>query len=128
LSDRALQDALEQIAEACREAREFAGDLTKEQLEANRMALRAVERSLEIIGEAAKRVSNKKYADFVARHPEVDWSGWAGFRDRLAHSYESIKYDYTWDILKTDLLVLEKHLPAIRVDAATFMRNQGGGR
>jgi len=44
---------------------------------------RAFVRSLEIIGEAAKKVP----ADLRALHPEIDWRGMAGMRDRLIHDY-----------------------------------------
>ncbi len=46
---------------------------------------RAFIRSLEIIGEAAKRVPDS----FRTRHPEVTWRGMAGMRDRLIHGWFS---------------------------------------
>ena len=44
---------------------------------------RAFVRSLEIIGEAAKKVPE----DFRAQHPEVEWRAMAAMRDRLIHAY-----------------------------------------
>ena len=44
---------------------------------------RAFVRSLEIIGEAAKRIP----ADFKDEHPEIEWRSMAGMRDRLIHGY-----------------------------------------
>jgi uncharacterized protein with HEPN domain len=44
---------------------------------------RAFVRSLEIIGEAAKKVPD----DFRATHPTVEWRAMAGMRDRLIHNY-----------------------------------------
>jgi uncharacterized protein with HEPN domain len=54
---------------------------------------RAFVRSLEIIGEAVKRLPR----DWRARHPEVEWQLIAGMRDHLIHGYFSVDYDIVWD-------------------------------
>ena len=48
----------------------------------------AVERALEIIGEAARRVSRETRD----AHPEIPWAGIIGFRNVLAHEYGTIDY------------------------------------
>lgn len=48
----------------------------------------AIERALEIIGEAARRVSHET----TAAHPEIPWKGIIGFRNVLAHEYGAIDY------------------------------------
>ena len=68
-----LEDILENALAAC----EFASGLTDEGFVADRKALYAVMRALEIIGEAAKRIPD----DVRARHPDIDWRGMAGLRD-----------------------------------------------
>lgn len=52
----------------------------------------AVERRLEIIGEAARGVSPQ----FQAAHPEIPWRGIIGQRNVLAHDYGEIRYDDLW--------------------------------
>jgi len=52
----------------------------------------AVERYLEIIGEAAKHVP----ADIRTRYPQVNWRQAAGMRDVLAHDYPSIDIEVLW--------------------------------
>lgn len=49
---------------------------------------RALERTLEILGEAAKRVSPR----FQAAHPELEWRGLTGLRNVLAHEYGRINH------------------------------------
>jgi uncharacterized protein with HEPN domain len=53
----------------------------------NRQLYRAVEREIEIIGEAANRVSK----ELTLAHPEVPWSKIIGTRHRLAHEYGEIQ-------------------------------------
>lgn len=57
---------------------------------------RAYVRSLEIIGEAVKKVSE----DFRAQHSEVAWRAMAGMRDRLIHDYFGVDFELVWDIVQ----------------------------
>jgi uncharacterized protein with HEPN domain len=52
----------------------------------------AIERSMEIIGEAGKRVSE----DFRTAHPEIPWRAIIGQRNVLAHEYGEIKQERLW--------------------------------
>lgn len=56
---------------------------------------RAFVRSLEIVGEATKKLP-RAYRD---AHPGVDWRGMAGMRDRLVHDYFGVDLDIVWDSL-----------------------------
>ena len=60
---------------------------------------RAFVRSLEIIGEASKRMP----AEFTENNPEIDWRNMAGMRDRLIHGYFGVDYDLVWDVVKTKM-------------------------
>ena len=57
--------------------------LERDEFMANETLQRAFVRSLEIVGEAAKKVPE----DFRAKHPAVEWRALAGMRDRLIHDY-----------------------------------------
>ena len=52
-------------------------------------------RSLEVIGEAAKRLPTS----VKQQYPEVEWRAIAGMRDRLIHGYFGIDYDIVWDAI-----------------------------
>jgi len=71
-------------------------DLTFEEFNANETLRRAFVRSLEIIGEAAKKVPD----EFRAKHPAVEWKAMSGMRDRLIHDYLGVDYELVWDVVQ----------------------------
>lgn len=71
---------------------------------------RAFVRSLEIIGEAAKKVPE----DFRATHPTVEWRAMAGMRDRLIHDYFGVDFELVWDVVQT-------RVPQLRVQIAAIL-------
>lgn len=77
-------------------------NLGREQLESDPIISRAVTRSLEIIGEAAKKLS----AEFRQRYPAIEWRKIAGMRDRITHGYFDIDYDVVWKVLQNKIPVL----------------------
>ena len=40
---------------------------------------------------------------FRAAHPEVDWTGIFGFRNRIIHEYDDVDLDKVWQIVQSDL-------------------------
>lgn len=67
---------------------------------------RAFTRSLEIIGEAAKKISDK----FRKSHPEVDWKAMAGMRDKLIHWYFGVDWEIVWDVVTNEIPKLRKQV------------------
>jgi uncharacterized protein with HEPN domain len=55
---------------------------------------RAIVRSIEIIGEAAKHVPE----EFRQQHSDIEWRAMAGMRDRLIHGYFGVDYALVWDV------------------------------
>ena len=79
---------------AARAVVQFVAGRTFEQY-ANDLLLRsAVERQIEIIGEAARRISRQ----FRDRHPQIPWQKIMGQRHVLAHDYGEIKHDRIWRV------------------------------
>jgi uncharacterized protein with HEPN domain len=70
--------------------------------EKNLMLRSAIERQLEIIGEAARHVSPQ----FQQAHPEIAWRNITGLRNILAHEYGEIKIDRIWLIATTSVVEL----------------------
>ena len=72
-------------------------DVTFDAFASDAVPRRAVARSLEIIGEAAKNLSPA----LRDQHPDVDWRGMAGLRDVLIHKYFGINWRIVWDVLQS---------------------------
>jgi len=70
---------------------------------------RAFARSLEIIGEAVKNLSE----EVVIEHSEIEWRKIAGMRDKLIHGYFSVNYKLVWDVAKNVIPNLERQLQNI---------------
>ena len=72
----------------------------------SQMVCDAVTRNLEIIGEAANRLSEAGRS----AHPECPWDEIRGFRNRLVHEYFGVDYDVVWMIVQHDIPTLLIHL------------------
>jgi uncharacterized protein with HEPN domain len=99
------------IVLSCREITRFTAGLDKEQFKANSLVRSGVYFQLQIIGEAAKRVSMA----FREKHAAVPWKKMAGIRDRLIHGYDDINVDLVWEAITQSvpesLALLEPLLP-----------------
>ncbi len=89
--------------------RTYTQGMTKAEFEADPKTQDAVFRRIEIIGEAAKRLSEA----FMDRYPQIPWYKMVGMRNRLAHDYDYIDLDIIWDIVEKWLPELERQLQAL---------------
>lgn len=79
---------------------------------------RAIVRSLEVIGEAVKKLP----AEVRVKYPQVDWADIAGMRDVLIHHYFGVDYDIVWDVLENGIPELRNELERI-LDRKVAMAN-----
>lgn len=96
-----LQDMLEAAEAACSEIE----SLTREEFEGDHVRALGLTKCLEILGEAASRISS----GFQERHSDLPWREMVGMRNRLVHAYFEIDYDQVWKTLTEELppLVLQ---------------------
>ena len=74
---------------------------------------RAFARSIEIIGEAVKNLSE----EFIIRHSIIEWRKIAGMRDKLIHGYFSVNYNLVWDVASNVIPKFKQQLQTIIDDA-----------
>ncbi|GAC1475186.1 MAG: DUF86 domain-containing protein [Isosphaeraceae bacterium] len=77
----------------------FAAGKSREDLESDLMLQFALVRALEIIGEAAARLTEENRA----AHPEIPWINIIGMRNRLAHGYFDVDLDIVWRTVSVSL-------------------------
>lgn len=102
-------ERLTDMLSAARKAVAFVEARSRAELDTDEMLALALARLLEIIGEAAKNVSQPTRD----AHPEIPWRPMAGTRDRLTHGYSSVDLDIVWRIVRTDLPVLIANLETV---------------
>ena len=83
--------------------------LTKDEFLNDEVLKRAVIRSLEIIGEATKKIP----VDFKLKWDSVKWKDMAGMRDRLIHDYMGVNYSIVWDVIKNKIPELHSQISEI---------------
>jgi len=99
---RHMRDEIEYLSE-------MTVGLHKERFLQDATLKRAFVRSIEIVGEASKKVP----VAFRAQYPEFNWKAIAGMRDRLIHGYFGIDYDIVWDVVENKVPVLRKQIQEI---------------
>lgn len=81
----------------------------KEEVIDNPILCRAIVRSLEIIGEASKKID----AEFKSTHPYIEWKKMSQTRDKLIHDYFGVDYDIVWEIITDKLPDLQDFISQI---------------
>ena len=69
----------------------------------------AVVRNIEIIGEAARTITETTRG----AHPEIPWRKIVGTRDRVIHGYFRVDLDIVWEVVATELPVLRRQVSAL---------------
>jgi uncharacterized protein with HEPN domain len=103
---RDVRERLMDIREAATDLCDFIKDMETDAFQAlphaDRMGYRAIKNALAELGEAVKAIPD----DIQKRYPEVDWKGFAGLRDMIAHRYFGIDAGRLLPIIRTEVPAL----------------------
>ena len=71
----------------------------REDLDVDPILAAALERFIEVTGEAASKVTESTRREL----PQVPWREIIGMRNRLVHGYAAVDHDIVWDVVAVDL-------------------------
>jgi len=100
---------IQHMFDASKEALTFVEGITEENFSKNRMIILSVIKDIEIIGEAASRISD----EIKSRYPDIPWQDIIGMRNRLIHGYFDVDIKLVWNTTKNNLPSLLKTLKNI---------------
>jgi len=106
MSKRPTNLLLNDIRESIDRIQEYTEGMSLEDFSKHQMAIDAVTRNLEIMGEAANRLPD----EFRESHSDVEWYKIVGLRHRIVHEYFGVDLEIIWQILRKDLPQLRRSL------------------
>lgn len=101
--ERQILDYLNDILESISDIKEFVVGIDYENFLRDKKTSKAVIRSLEIIGEAAKNIPEP----LRNSQKEIPWQEIMGMRNKLAHEYFGVDLDIVWQSIHEDVSPLE---------------------
>lgn len=107
---------LRHMLEAAQKIITFTKGESRESLEADEKLQLSLIRLVEIIGEAAARMST----DLKQRNSSVPWTAIVGMRNRLIHAYFDIDLDVVWDTVTIAIPDLASQIEAILAEEDNF--------
>ncbi len=84
---------------AARKIRAFTAEVDESGFQTNEVLQHAVLRLIQIIGEAARKIST----DFRQSHPDIPWKEIVGMRHVLVHEYFRIIPEKVWEVVDRDI-------------------------
>jgi uncharacterized protein with HEPN domain len=99
MSSRTDREFLSDILESLRRADSYVAGMKYEEFLTDLKTQDAVIRTLEIVGEATKRLSQEVREQYTG----IPWKNMAGVRDKLIHDYFGINFDIVWQIVNDEL-------------------------
>jgi len=109
---RIYLDYVQDILDSIRDIDSFIKGMTFEDFKNDRKTINAVVRSIEVIGEASKKIP----ALIKTRYSEVPWKKMAGMRNKLIHEYFGIDLEILWKVSREEIKTLRSPMKQILKD------------
>ena len=100
---------LKHIRDECLFLIENYEDLSFEEFNNSEVLKRAAVRSIEIVGEAVKKITDETKAE----NESIEWKDIARMRDVLIHQYFGVDFEIVWDVITKDIPVLIKKIEKV---------------
>ncbi len=97
------------ITQSIAKIQKYTGNFDCEQFVNNELIYDSTVFNLQIIGEATLNLPK----EIQQKYPEVEWKDLAGLRNLIAHGYYKLKPQIIWNIIQTDLPVLQSQIDKI---------------
>lgn len=101
---------IQHMIDAISQIEKYTKDMDYDDFKKDELRQDAVIRKMEILGEAAKRVSE----DTKNKYPEIPWQDAASMRDKLIHGYFGVDTQIVWTTVRNDISQLEQKLHEIK--------------
>lgn len=106
---------------ACERAPEFTEGATRDRLSSDLMMQFAVVRAVQIVGEAARKVS----PEFRLLHPEIPWVAITAMRHRIVHEYMKVDLDIVWKVVQVHVPELLRLIATLLPPDSSTMPSDG---
>jgi len=109
-TERLIVDYLDDVLESISDIRAFVTGMSYEEFIGDKKTVNAVIRSLEVIGEAVKKIP----PEIREKRSDIPWKEIAGTRDKLIHEYFGVDLEILWKTVQTDLSPLDQAVMELR--------------
>jgi len=106
---RVYTDYVQDILDSINDIENFIKGMNFNDFKNDRKTINAVIRSIEVIGEASKKIPKS----IRERHTDIPWKKIAGMRDKLIHEYFGIDLEILWKVAKEEIKKLEPGIKQI---------------
>jgi uncharacterized protein with HEPN domain len=107
---RVYTDYIQDILDSIQDIENFIQGMNYEEFRDDRKTINAVIRSIEIIGEASKKIPRS----LRDSQPEIPWKKMAGMRDKLTHAYFGIDLEIIWKVVSEEIIQIKPGILKIK--------------
>jgi uncharacterized protein with HEPN domain len=99
MKERDFSDYIKDILVSIQDVEEFTFGMEFDEFLKDKKTIKAVIRSLEVLGEASKKIPES----IKSKYPHIPWKRMVGMRDKLIHQYFGVDLEIVWNVIKSEL-------------------------